>query len=337
MCLRDDIHGWDDCSLRLRKVPAHITGPVSPPLWSTSFSLPRDAYIEYFFLDPATGERLLDPLNSQTVSNGFGARNNFIYMPRGTPTPLIQRRSGIPHGTVTRFMLPAEFLAEDGLREVHLYAPPVKEKVPLLAVYDGTDFLQRGKLANIVDNLIAEKRIRPLAIAFLQNGGRHRSVEYMSSDAVIHWLENAVLPLAREKLNLLNVRRSPGAFGVLGASLGAAMALHTALRMPEIFGRVICQSGWFGGVVGRDRTWFSGADWRDLTSVDLLRCGHVRDRLKLWLEVGRLDSLLAENRRMRLLLKRYGYDLTYREFNAGHSYTAWRDNVWRALEAFFPA
>jgi enterochelin esterase family protein len=26
----------------------------------------------------------------------------------------------------------------------------------------------------------------------------------------------------------------------------------------------------------------------------------------------------------------------YREFSAGHNYTAWRDDIWRGLEAMFP-
>jgi enterochelin esterase-like enzyme len=38
---------------------------------------------------------------------------------------------------------------------------------------------------------------------------------------------------------------------------------------------------------------------------------------------------------MRDLLLGRGYDVTYREFNAGHNYPAWRDDVWRGLEALF--
>jgi enterochelin esterase family protein len=37
------------------------------------------------------------------------------------------------------------------------------------------------------------------------------------------------------------------------------------------------------------------------------------------------------------LLDRKRYNVTYREFSAGHNYTAWRDDVWRGLEEMFPA
>lgn len=322
--LMSDLHGWEDPQ-KLRRLPARLAPPGAPPLWAISFSLPRDAYMEYYFHDPATGGRLLDPYNARTVSNGLGARNNFFHMPESIPTPLTRRRAGVPHGEVRRVMVPAGLLAEDGQREVHLYAPPVKERTPLLVVYDGTDYLQRGRLTNIVDNLIAEKRIRPLALAFLQNGGRYRSVEYAGSDAVINWIDMEVLPLARRELNLLGIRRNPGAYGVLGASFGGVMAVYTGLRMPETFGRVICQSGAFE------------LDGRDLSAADLIRHGHAHERLKLWMDVGRFDSLLSDNRRMQPILKKNGYDVTYREFSAGHNYTAWSDEVWRALEALFPA
>jgi enterochelin esterase family protein len=36
------------------------------------------------------------------------------------------------------------------------------------------------------------------------------------------------------------------------------------------------------------------------------------------------------------LLDKRQYDVVYREFSAGHNYTAWRDDVWRGLEAMFP-
>ena len=50
-----------------------------------------------------------------------------------------------------------------------------------------------------------------------------------------------VLPLARAHLNLLDPAKHPGAYGVLGASMGGLMALYTGLRLPRIFGHVLSQ------------------------------------------------------------------------------------------------
>ena len=292
-------------------------------IWSCTLTLPRDAYLEYAFHDPVTGENSLDPLNRHTVSNGMGSRNNYFYMPESEPSPFAVRRADVPAGTLTRHRVRLDYWQEDAKRDIYLYEPPVKEAVPLLIVYDGYDYLHRGKLTTIVDNLIAEKRIRPIAMAFLQNGRSRRTVEYFCSDATINWLDFAILPLARKHLKLLNVEKHPGSYGVLGASAGGLMSLYTGLRMPEIFGKVLCQSGVFA------------LEGRDFAAVDLVQYGHARD-IKIWMDVGTLDELLEDNRRMVALLDRKRYTVSYREFSGAHNYTAWRDDVWRGLEMMFP-
>jgi len=317
--LISDLRDWEDDPQPLAPVPDSAT-----PLWSTSLTLPRDAYVEYIFFDPHTRQRYADPFNPRSVDNGVGGRNNFFYMPESEPTPLARVRADGKRGTVTRHKVETWMLAEDGQREVYLYQPPVRTPVPLLVVYDGPDYLRRAQLATLVDNLIAEKRIRPIAMAFLQNGRSRRSVEYACSDAVIAWHDHVILPLAREHLNLLNIQRNPGAYGVLGASFGGLISLYTGLRMPEIFGKVLSQSGVFE------------SEGRDFAAVDLVRAGQAHDQLKIWMDIGRFDSLLEDNRRMQPILHEGGYDVAYREFSGGHNYTAWRDDVWRGLEALFP-
>jgi len=314
--LISDVHGWEE-------KPKPFKPASDQTIWTCSLTIPRDAYVEYAFYDPFTQEKILDPLNGQTVSNGMGTRNNFFYMPETMPSPFSIRRAEVRSGTITRHRVDADFLQDDGERDVYLYKPPASGAVPLLVVYDGYDYLHRARLATIVDNLIADKRIRPIAIAFLQNGRSRRSVEYFCSDATIHWLDREVLPLTRQHLKLLNLQEHPGAYAVLGASAGGLMSFYTGLRMPEIFGKVLCQSAVFS------------IDGRDFAAVDLVRFGQGRD-LQIWMDVGTLDELLEDNRRMIALLDKRQYNVTYREFSAGHNYTAWRNDIWHGLEAMFP-
>jgi enterochelin esterase-like enzyme len=316
--LISDVHGWD---IERKSRPFKPTSDHR--FWSYSLTVPRDAYVEYFLYEPISQERFLDPLNKRTVSNGFGDRNNFFYMPEAKPSPFAARRAGVPTGRITRHRVGTDYLQDDGERDVYLYRPAAGGAVPLLIVYDGYDYLQRAKLALTVDNMIADKRIRPIALAFLQNGRSRRGAEYFCSDATLAWLDREVLPLARKRLRLLNIGDQPGAYGVLGASAGGLMSMYTGLRMLEIFGKVLCQSGLFE------------IDGRDFAAVDLVRYGQARD-LQIWMDVGTLDGLLEDNRRMVALLDKRQYNVIYREFSAGHNYTAWRDDVWRGLEAMFP-
>jgi enterochelin esterase family protein len=323
--LISDVNGWDDnpkSFKRLSSTPRSASGKM---IWSCSLTVPRDAYVEYAFFDPVSQQKFLDPLNERTVNNGVGSRNNFFYMPETMPSPFTLRRADVRASTLLRLRVSTDFLQDDSERDVYLYKSPVSEAVPLLVVYDGYEYLNRAKLTTIVDNLIADGRIRPIAIAFLQNGKARRNVEYLCSDATLTWLEREILPLAHEHLRLLDLDEHPGAYGVLGASAGGLMSMYTGVRMPEIFGNVLCQSGAFS------------LDGRDFAVVDLVRYGHARD-LKIWMDVGTLEEdLLEDNRRMVALLREKEYNVTYREFSASHNYTAWRNDIWRGLEEMFPA
>jgi enterochelin esterase-like enzyme len=308
-----DFAGWEQGALPLTA--------VAPEVWVRTLTFPRDAYLEYAYLDG--GERVADPLNRRTTPDGFGHRNHYFYMPEGRPTPLLRRRRAIGHGTVIRHTLEDRFLLVGGRRTVHLYRPPVEGPCPLLVVLDGQDYRRRGKLVNIVDNLIAAGRIQPLAMALVDHGGQHaRGVEYTCGEAHLGVLLERVLPLARQELNLLDVEKHPGQYGILGASMGGLQALYTAVRLPHLFGRVLSQSGAFalGG--------YEPVLW------DLVRHKPV-PALQVWLDVGRYEWLLECNRRMHDLLAEKGTRIGYREYNAGHNYPAWRNQVEHGLEWLF--
>jgi enterochelin esterase-like enzyme len=175
---------------------------------------------------------------------------------------------------------------------------------------------------NILDNLIAQRRIRPLALAMPYHAGQARGVEYACNDVHLAFLFHHVLPLAQKELNLVDIQANPGVYGILGASMGGLMALYSGLRAPHIFGRVLSQSGAFVVAEGDTVTW------------DLVEHGPVRP-LKIWMDVGRYEWFLTCNRRVRDLLSTRGYDLAYREYNSGHNYASWRNDLWRGLEWLF--
>ncbi len=289
-------------------------------LWARTLLLPRDAYIEYAFVQG--GERLPDPYNPRLVSNGLGKYNHYIYLPGAAPTLLAARKRGVPHGTLTRHQVETWDLLPGKRRSLYLYQPPAEGAVPLLVVWDGLDYLRRARLADIVDNLIAQGRIRPFAMVMLENGRQSRTLEYTCSEATLEFLLEAVFPLARQRLSLLEPGDPPGAYGLLGASLGGLMALYTALRLPHIFGRALSQSGTFS------------LQELDTVVYDLARC-QERKPVKVWMDVGRFEWLRETNQRMHGLLQAGGYEVAYREFSGGHNYTAWRDDVWRGLEWLF--
>jgi enterochelin esterase family protein len=293
---------------------------VSPGVWTRTLTLPRDAYVEYALLG-SRGRRVKDPLNRHLASNGMGAFNHSFSMPEHSPTELAQPfEDRFPRGRVTRHRLDTSELAIGTSREVFLYQPSVTGPYPLMVVLDGPDYLHRASLPTLLDNLIREQRIRPVALAMVANGGPARTVEYSCSDATLAFLLHKVLPLAKKKLSLIDERQKPGIHGVLGASLGGLMALYAGLRAPHVFGRVLSQSGAF-----------AIPDHGDFVVFDLARASRGRP-LSVWMDCGIFERLLEGNQRMLPVLKKAGHRVQYREYPAGHNYPAWRDDVWRGLE-----
>ena len=309
-----DFSDWEDNPIALEK--------AAPGIWAYLARFPIDAYLEYRFIDPETEAGLPDRFNARAVPNGLGDTNQFFYMPEARPSPLTRRGRGIPRGTLTRHVLHAENMQVGDRRTVHLYQPPTGQPCPLVVVYDGNDYLQQGKLTQIVDNLIAQQRIRPIALAMIANHSQARAVEYGCNDTTLNVILAKLLPLAQQKLNLIDPREIPGAYTVMGASMGGMMALYTGLRAPEVFGQVLAQSGAYR------------LDRFASVVIDLARYAPVAP-VKIWMDVGEFEFLLAANREMHALLNERGYHVGYREYPGGHNYTSWRNDLWRGLEALF--
>lgn len=322
--LRGDFNNWSESNTPTWTPhrPAEEGENAQMTVWTCSLRFPEDAYIEYC-LGPDSN-RQSDPFNKRTTPNGMGATNHYFYMPAARPTPLTRKRRNVLQGSIIRQRLPTAGLLTGSRRRVYLYRPASVGPLPLLVVLDGNDYLRRARLANILDNLIHQNRIQPLAAAFVANAGRHhRLVEYAGNESTLLWLQQHLLPWAGEQLSLLDAGEHPGAHGILGASLGGLMALYAGLRLPHIFGRILSQSGAFR--LGEQET----------VVMQLVQAG-VPLPPHIWLDVGRYERLREVNRQLAALLRERGASFGYHEFNAGHNYPAWRDNLWRGLQALFP-
>jgi enterochelin esterase-like enzyme len=296
----------------------HKLKRIGPNHWALSLDFSPGAYLEYAYL--LDGERQLDPLNPRKARTDFDSVNNYFYLPPGAPTPLARKMPQVPHGQVRSYWIDASSLESGARRKVYLYRPDANGPYPLVVVYDGAQYLQRARLATQVDNLIAQRRIRPIAMAFLTNGATRREIEYACSDATLDFTLNSVFPLASQELEILAPDKVDGAYGVIGASMGGLMALYTGLRLVHIFGHVLSQSGAFlpGSVI-----------------YDLVDC-RASQALKIWLDVGQYESLLEMNREMHTRLANQHCQVVFEQYPGGHNYIAWRNQVWRGLEYLFP-
>ncbi|MFN8372712.1 MAG: alpha/beta hydrolase-fold protein [Anaerolineae bacterium] len=312
-----DFNGWDpNAAAQFQRVARGV--------WAYTLKLHPATYMEYVYIsDDEEEARVDDPYNRRRISNGMGKFNHTFDMPACQHTTLVRARADIARGTLSKHTLEHPFFLAGGKRSVWLYQPPSTEPAPLVIVFDGDDYLRRQYICTILDNLIAQGRIRPLALALVAHGRQARFLEYVASEATLAWISEDVIEVAQKHLNLVDIQQHPGAFGVLGASMGGLMALYAGLRMPALFGQVISQSGAF--------------QMEMMKPPPLIRqmiAHYAGAPLNIWMNCGLYEYLLSANRAVRPLLS--AHHVTYREYAGGHNPICWRDELPHAFETLFP-
>jgi enterochelin esterase family protein len=313
-----DWNGWDRrAALRLRRADGAWIGRVA---------LPRDAYVEYGLL--RTGRQLRDPHNPVRTPNGVGGLNHAFWMPDATRRAIQLRDGDAPAGRVVRGTITLDGrMPPPRRRRFDLYLPhgaAEARQLPLLVVLDGSDYLDRGRLDRTLDGLIAAGDMAPIAVAFLEDAGEARPSEYGASDLTLSALTERVVPAAVRRLGLPSpaVEGGVGRAAILGSSLGGVMALHAAVRRPDVFGVAIIQScavGW-------------GREW----TTEVLARTQPPTPARLWLDVGLLEPLAGPVEDLASRLVERGNQVTFRPFPAGHSQPGWAESLVDALPAMFP-
>jgi enterochelin esterase family protein len=280
-----------------------------------------DARIDYKFIKD--GNWILDPLNLHIVNGGFG-QNSELAMPSFLQPASIRYNPAIPHGTLSTFTLISSYTG--GSRAVTVYLPPHYDssslRYPSLYVHDGPDYLSLASMANVIDNLIDAKQIRPMIGVFIPSGG-DRAAEYRL-EKITQFTSMMIKELVPYVDSVYRTDASASQRGTMGASDGGHIALYLAVNYPETFGLVGGQSS---------------------TITDLFRIPvqtGPKISVKFYLDVGTYDissksfRLLPLNRDFRDLLMRKGYAIRYAEYHEGHSWGNWRAHTGDILKTLYP-
>ncbi|MFR9795056.1 enterochelin esterase [Streptomyces sp. MS06] len=275
-----------------------------------------------------------DPFNTRTLPRRWGGPPvACAELPDAPDARDWQRRAGVPRGTVTEHEIGSGHLGDR--RRVWLYAPPgppgpgpatAPGGLPVLVLLDGEHWQPRLGVANLLDNLIADGRIPPLAAVLPESLDlRTRWAQLTCRPEFAAFLEHELLPWAATRLPLT---RDPARTVLAGQSLGGLTAAYAALHRPHRFGNALVQSGSFWWPDGPEAEWLTGR---------LAATG--RRPVRLWLSFGEQEWVaLPAARRLRETLAAAGYDdAVYREFNGGHDYLCWRTELADGLVALLSA
>jgi enterochelin esterase family protein len=303
-------------------------------VWSvTTDPLPPDIYPYTFAVDGVT---LADPSNPLVKPIVMGGNQSLAHVP-GPPT-LSWEVNDVPHGTLHRHFYKSAIAGEG--RDFFVYTPPGydpagKEEYPVLYLLHGiTDdasaWTAAGRAHVIMDNLIAQKKARPMLVVnplgyafpnvpqdlfklFSDRTKQRESIDKFSATVL-----EEIVPQVEKAYRVAKDRDSRA---IAGLSMGGAQALYIGLNHPDRFGWVGSFSGAFV-MYGDDN---SG-------HFPSLGTGTAPPFKLVWLGCGTEDFLIGSHRKFDQWLKSKGVRFELTETPGAHTWMVWR----RYLTDFAP-
>lgn len=328
-------------------VPKELHRLKGADLWYLSEVTPKDARRPYGFeLDVPTSAAtsfekytaflkahkdasVKDPLNTRALGEW-----SLLELPDAPRSPWLDKRPETTEGTLTIEEYPSKLLS--GVRKLSFYTPsaydPSAGTARLLVMLDadlyGTRDTSLISTPTILDNLIQERKIPPTVAVFVyEPNHRVRERDMTCNPDFAAFLAREVVPLAVEKWHLKHV---PGRTIIGGESYGGLCAVYTCWKHPDVFGEALSQSGAFFYSPDCYLSASGRVDYQDPTNwlSEQIASGPPLSA-RIYLDIGIFErygtnDLVAENRRIRDVLRAKGATVIYREASGTHHYVDWR-------------
>ena len=267
---------------------------------------------------------------------GMGRMASGIEVPgRGTAFYALR---DVPHGEVRE----QRFFSKvtNSWRRCYVYTPPGYDanpaaKYPTLYLLHGggedeTGWVKQGKTGLILDNLLADKKAKPMLVVMLDGNmggsGGLASFGEPTLKAFENELKQTVLPLVES-----TYRAAPGSQNraLAGLSLGGLQTLYAGLKNTDMFAYLgVFSSGFFA-----NNTALADPQYAYMKA----NAGAINTNLKqLWLSMGGPEDIAyANNKIMRARMDELGIKYVYSEYPGGHTWPVWRHDLYSFAQKLF--
>ena len=301
-------------------------GPLVPDFYSYSFNV--------------DGVRTLDPKNS-TIKQGITSLDNMFFLPG--PEAAFEDNQAVPHGEIRKVWYQSSTLGMQ--RRLHLYMPPGYEssnaKYPVFYLLHGggdedSGWSTVGRAGFIVDNLLAEKKAKPMIIV-MPNGSLPRPANLppaapgappdpaamaAAQDRFTNELLKDIVPFVEKNYRVLSGRENRA---IAGLSMGGGQTLRVVTTHPDQFAYLAV---WSAGVNPQ-----TSADFEKRNAVFLDNPDKTNQLIRLFsICVGDKDFALAGSKNLSELLNKRGIKSQLHISGGGHTWINWR----RYLNEFAP-
>src|SRR5262245_36829994 len=304
-------------------------GPLAPDFYSYSFTV--------------DGVRTLDPKNPM-IKQGVNSVDNMFYLDGAEAA--FQDNKPVPHGEIRKVWYQSTTLGIQ--RRMHIYFPPGydsgKERYPVFYLLHGggdedSGWSTIGRAGFILDNLIAEKKARPM-IVVMPNGSLPRPANLPPAAPGTLLSPTAIATLTGQFTNELlteivpfvekNYRALPGAANraIAGLSMGGFQTTLVVTTNPDQFAYI---GVWSAGVTSQ-----LFPDFEKRAAPFLDNPDKVNKQVKLFsIVVGDKDFLFAASKNLAEILNKRGIKHELRVTGGGHTWINWRNYLRDYAQALF--
>lgn len=224
-------------------------------VYTTPAALASDMYTYRY----QVGKRYVLDADNQHVVRDIDDTLNYFFVP-GNPGDLYQEHPNVPHGRVMQLWYPSSFNKDMKQRRLSVYLPAAYDDdkttaYPVLYLLHGTGgdemaWLDMGCLAQIMDNMIAQGKAKPM-IVVMPNGiadldaapGQSPYMEGKASHMnMSSWLgrteaafPNEVVPFIEKSFRTINDKQHRA---IAGLSMGGMHAMAISANNPDLFNYV---------------------------------------------------------------------------------------------------
>jgi enterochelin esterase-like enzyme len=296
-------------------------------VWSVTVGpLDPEMYVYYFIVD---GVRLVDPSNPQ-VKIGYVTTTTTSLLTVPGEQPAFYDVQDVPHGEIRTLLYRSRSNAVT--RELTVYVPPGYDQArnrryPVLYLLHGFandhhSWHRYGRANDILDNLLAQKKIEPFLVVMpLGYGGASVNGDGtgvpqagdVRGDVSLYErdLLEDVIPLIERTFRTIPDRKHRA---IVGFSMGGGQAGRIGLRHLETFSQVgLMSAGMAGGPDTEPIATLAANATKANKSIDLL-----------WIACGREDAALKGAKTLHQTLEQAGIRHTFLETEGAHHWRVWR-------------